>query len=129
MTTEEQVIAIAEFCGWRWWSYTDTKGYKFHLLHGPTYTDKMGQHQGGKVIKRPDDWSQFASDAPAYAKDLNAIQAAVLMLPDDNSLHGLVAYCNTLANICGSHRACVAAEAPQRLEALCRTLWPERWKE
>lgn len=59
-----------------------------------------------------------------YCGSLDAMKTAIDTLPDDNGLHGLVFYCNTLMGICGSHRACVNSTAKQRADAFVITTQP-----
>lgn len=134
MTTEEQIIAVAEWQGWRWWSYHDLNDQEFHFLHGPNYTDKMGKIQEGKVIKRPADWVNFVRDAPAYDKDVNIIRDVIVekLRPEvaNKWADELARSTSFGANPHWTHWYHLAnASAKDRLEALCRTLWPERWKE
>jgi len=99
MTTEEQIIAVAEWRGLKW------------------------EHH-----------NNFPELLPAYDKDLNAIHEVEDALGADNQ----ILYAIRLKEVLGLNQArhwkhvefdLLHASAPQRLEALCRTLWPERWKE
>lgn len=105
MKPELQQIAIEEACGWkRIPAGKDSFGVNYDALanrgHETVLQDKL----------------------PNYLNDLNAMHEAEKILNDDNSLHGLVFYCNTLMNICKTHRACVTATASQRAEAFLRTI-------
>jgi hypothetical protein len=124
MTKEEQRIAIGEWMGWTWqgdkswekcsdWYYCD---WYYWSLNGV-----------GTYLRLPN-----------YPEDLNAIHEAVFKL----SLLAKVEYSvqlrivvsrfhvgwETLSPLMKNYYAENAA-APQRSEAFCRTLWPERWKE
>lgn len=110
MTTEEQIIAVAEFNGW-----------KREAFGAERWLSPCGN------------WVRI-EQLPAYDKDLNAIHGALMALSDNK--RDLVNL--KLMEITAGHfdhseihdiDAAINAEAPQRLEALCRTLWPERWKE
>ena len=107
MKPDEQRIAIAEWMGW-------TQIYNRADLDAP-----RGVNPHNKEVE----------NLLNYPLDLNAMHEAEKKLTDDNSLHGKVAYNNVLMRVCGSHAACVSATASQRSEALCRTLWPERFKQ
>lgn len=150
MKPELQRIAIAEFHGWEFKSktrhevYIEQKGNSWYLLRPKIHPRNGGEEYFGRlasegmgpvfsmfdVIGRPsDDINGIALGYcfPDYPKDLNAIHEVEKILNDDNSLHGLVFYCNTLMDICKTHRACVTATAAQRAEAFLRTI--NKWVE
>lgn len=99
MTREEINIAIAEACGWK------------------PHADGRGYYQG--------EFSIWKSSKPLsdYTADLNAIQAAVLTMPQDWQDR----FTMELTRHCGSHKLAVNASARQRAEAFLRTLG--KWKE
>lgn len=113
MTSQEIRIALAEWDGWKW---NGPEGESFKYLTYWTPPGAKGQLNDKSIDHLPD-----------YPSDLNAVNELEKKLKDDNSTSGLVAYCNTLMQIVGSHRACVFATASQRCEALLRTL--NKWKE
>lgn len=114
MTLEQQRIAIAEWMGWTL--------IKVAASHAPMgYADNLS----GELRIIPD-----------YTNDLNAIHEAEKKL--DKSLsakyqESLVKICVTLDKLFvvgqkyGLDGYVIHASAAQRSEALCRTLWPERW--
>ena len=57
---------------------------------------------------------------PNYPESLDACAEFEKTLRDDNSLDGMVSYCNVLMQICESHRACVFATAEQRCLAFLK---------
>lgn len=101
MTLEEQRIAIAEWSG---------KEY-----HKPTPEEIAT--------------GSYYQYEPDYPNDLNAMEAAEAALVG----HEMIRYQAFLHEICpkNPHVASwhlIHASAAQRCEALCRTLWPEKWK-
>jgi hypothetical protein len=114
MTPTEQRLAIAEFDGWK--ERKRDGGLKSHWLH-----------PDGKTL---------CSASPDYLHDLNAIHGAVMKL---ETIDKRWAYLKNLNLITGSYNGLfeggvwcwqvAEATAPQRCEALCRTLRPERWKD
>lgn len=127
MTTKEQIIAVAEWQGWKpetrkmYAGQKNVKGWGFntHLSMG---------HRDRQFVTRSD---QF----PDWANDLHAIMDVVAVLTDQQHPDYINAMCDELGfdglRLWDDSHAFFAinASAPQRLEALCRTLWPERWKE
>ena len=112
MTQDEQRIAIAEWCGW---TLEDTGN--------------------GKCWHK--DGIQAEEAPPVYQQDLNACHEAEKNLsPEQTSRYeNLLAlqvfkedkdeyWVNGIKHI---NAYCFHATASQRCEALCRTLWPERW--
>lgn len=119
MTKEQQRIAIADWMipGWQW---------------------KIMPEGGliGYLPEEEDDPGATCVIGPDYYNDLNAIHEAV----ERTKPKGLYTrFIHNLCDICRPHDVtadamddlidAVSATASQRAEALCRTLWPERWKE
>lgn len=101
MTKEQINIAIAEWCGWR-------------RLSGDFRKPWMPPGKTNCIYSK--------NTPPDYFNDLNAIHIAESTLSPNNFMHGRVVFDNNLMRICGSHQACVSATAPQRCEAILRTL-------
>jgi hypothetical protein len=110
MTPEEKRIAIAEACGWKF----DTE---FVWFPSGTRTERNMQTYDCAAME-----DILMNILPNYLNDLNAMHKAENTLPQDNSLHGRVAYDNKLMRICGSHQACVSATATQRADAFLKTI-------
>ena len=78
--------------------------------------------------------SEPLSKKRLFTNDLNSMNEAVMKLPSTlfleylGKLHFVVfgVEANDICNIVCSFRM-TEASASQRCEALCRTLWPERW--
>lgn len=66
-------------------------------------------------------------DLPNYLHDLNAMHEAEEKLSDDE--HAEFRYQIDKITHPPSCRKQTSATAAQRDEALCRTLWPEKWKD
>lgn len=121
MTTEQQQVAIAEFCGWK----LDKDG------HWITPQDTFITN---RVCKICHGWMPDAP--PDYLNDFNAIHEAEKMLP----LEKLGLYAMWLCRVCGIlqrvnttnkflelHNYIWHATALQKAEAFLRTI--EKWKE
>jgi hypothetical protein len=114
MSEEEQRIAIAEACGWRFESYEDRDG---------KYTVPIGVIKGQEYTAG---WSKV----PDYLHDLNAMHEAERML----DITKVEKYCATLVRIVRHSlgiedhesihptRFAVYATAAQRAEAFLKTL-------
>lgn len=103
MTTEQQRIALAEWMGWE-------------VLMDTAARFKMGRIKG----INDGDWSQL----PNYPSDLNAVNEVEKKLTPEQS----EVYLELLGKLFGNHIWHIAyATAPQRSEALCRTLFSERF--
>lgn len=103
MTTEEQRIAIAEWMGLnptRDGYCPNPKSKGVHQLHA-SY-----------------------SKIPDYCNDLNAIHEAEEAVFNKKDW---TRYTDILIDLVAKNESPIRATAAQRAEALCRTLWPERW--
>ena len=122
MTPEQQRIAIAEACGWKWLDHPDT-------------LDRTKNFQlQGKWVLSPDDQLEFPHDAPDYLNDLNAMKDAMeyvesgavftLMLGDITLGHRLERDLGPPeSDLClGEAYGCINATAAQRAEAFLKTL-------
>jgi hypothetical protein len=115
MTIAEQKIAVLEWAGWSYGEWTNPKGAKVTCW-------RRGE---GELC-----WGE---EVPPIDTSLDAIAETVAHLEPDL----IPDYLEYLQIITQSENrfevenrfALVSATAPQRLEALCRTLFPERWKE
>lgn len=129
MKTDEQRIAIAEFCGAKWRRQVTT-GCVWLMLNEPT--ESLFQ-----VIERPDPIPGYAiNDTPDYPNDLNAVHEAEKNLSDTQTNDQWSRYCEELNALCcripcgGGNRLCgytIHASATQRAEALLRTIG--KWKD
>lgn len=108
MTQEQQRIAIAQWCGYQRRFSIDEHD---STVHWHAYDAK------GNCI---------SSGLPDYLNDLNAIHEAEMKLSVSDQRDYLW---GQLLELVGNHRLAYLATAAQRCEALCRTLWPERWME
>lgn len=110
MNKEQMRIAIAEACGW-------TKCRM--AVKGAGAPERSPSPHGFPPSKN------YEASLPYYLDNLNAMATAEAILPDNNSLHGLVVYHNKLLAVCGSHKACISATAEQRAEAFLKTI--DKW--
>jgi len=113
MTPEQQRIAIAEACELKNLHWID-----HCLVYGGEYPD--------------------VRSVPDYPKDLNAMHEAEKVLTTEQQFDYVYALNDALGlvplNSPASFREAVLwlfthATAAQRAEAMCRTLWPERWED
>ena len=106
MTPQKQRIAIAEWMGWRKCACGDVSCGA--VFPPNSYEPELG--------------------FPDYPNDLNEMQEAEKKLDDKQYFGTLVTkgYCDILMDVVGRGRA-YSATSQQRSEALCRTLWPERF--
>lgn len=124
MTKAEQRTAIAEACGWEWKYFPDMgDGGSWGWVKGQMFP------QNAKPLPFPD-----------HPNDLNAMHVAeeVLLRLQRDAGHDMnrseygcwSRYVRLLheANL-GKYGGSVHADAGQRAEAFCRTLWPERFRE
>ena len=108
MTPEQQRVAIAEWCGWKFVPSHDVGGVAI-----PEYWEN-------------DQRIHEIDELPDYLSDLNAIHEAEERCNSSQCIE----YIKRLQDVVGGVPGCFAhhcADAAQRAEALCRTLWPERW--
>lgn len=115
MTKDEMRIAIAEACGW-----------KYTRIEADGESLGWVSPEGGCLQDAPDCF-------PNYPEDLNAMREAESTLSHDQwriFLGFLIGkkVIPKLASMEDFHRAWNVTAA-QRAEAMCRTLWPERWKK
>lgn len=136
MTLEQQRIAIAEWKGWKMQSHPD----RIEKVKGWTRPEHW--------VLNPEGLPCFDFDIPNYPFDLNAMHKAeehLLVLHDVKLTDGIRPindgtgkYMHELDLITKSEHSqgsllwhgtfhWLHATAAQRSEALCRTLWPERW--
>jgi hypothetical protein len=129
MTEQEQRIAIAEACGWKWYRRPATGPWAdkpmramYHPLLVPDYVDTLKvadltERQCNEVFL----WRE--GNIPDYLHDLNAMHEAekTLRHPCEESY----TYVRHLEQICGW--VPWQATAAQRAEAFLRTLG--RWKD
>lgn len=122
MTDQEMRVAIAEACGWK-------------------FSDRALRWPDGSICASDEDPSTtietFSYLLPDYLSDLNAMHEAVRS--QNNAF--TVRYAIHLEHIVERDRSthgeddrivhCLTSEATakQRAEAMCRTLFPERFKE
>lgn len=107
MTKKEQQIAIGEWIGWFW--HGDASWQK----------DPNEYYWGTNPTSEPEDHIRYCL-LPDFTEDLNAIHKA------ENHLVHTYEYQLWLERL--TNRNEWHATAQQRAEALCRTLWPEKWK-
>lgn len=119
MTPQEQRIAIAEWRGWT-------------AIREQDYCDPIVNPYDGPILQfwqgvNPDTGDE--EELPDYGGDLNAIAEAVGKLPyEKQSIYMNILTFKVLMKEEGvSDFDRHQASAAQRTEALCRTLWPERW--
>lgn len=109
MTNEQIRIEIAKLCG-----YHVEKVNGSHHLIGPD----------GKIVGPPLFYlyplEAHLHRIPNYPESLDACASFEATIRDDNSLNGMVAYCNTLMQVCGSHRECVTSAPLQRCHAFLK---------
>lgn len=123
MTKEEMRIAIAEKCGWR----------DAFPINGEPHSETR---RGGIML--PYHWVNEITherrfDLPDYPADLNAMHDAEESLTDTQAY----VYIQYLLDLVKAQNADVSltafrlkrATAAQSAEALCRTLWPERFSK
>lgn len=117
MTTEQQRIAIAEWAGWK-------------------VLDTTTDINGKKVLwwsKTPSMGDAEANGIPDYCNDLNAIHEAekLLTIPESVDYEEQLD-CVVNREFTEGKSVIIFpiwhATASQRSEALCRTLWPERFE-
>lgn len=110
MTTEQQRIAIAEFCGWT----------EIRIIGVNPYGVKPGEKSEivPATCTKKSPPSKIPSFVPDYPLDLNAMHEAEKRLISNDTLWG--DYCDLLYDVGAYH-----SSAAQRSEAFCRTLWPE----
>jgi hypothetical protein len=148
MTPEEQRIAIAEACGWKW-KYIPTghgmlgKVYSLRLVPGNTHqeceveTDPEQVALEIEMSHEEDSGSEslgIFGSSPDYLNDLNAMHEAIVSLPKDKRFQ--VAQMTTEIVLRRDDWACceedvwgllASAEAHEWAEAFLRTLG--LWKE
>lgn len=105
MSEQEQQIAIAEACGWRF--HPDGSGYI-----PPNGTDWVGRG-----------YKSLVECAPDYLRDLNAMDEATKTLDRRQR----IIFCNNLTNICGGTEKAIDASAAKRAKAFLLTV--NKWKE
>lgn len=149
MNAEQQRIAIAEWLGYVWYrapqdKHFPDKTYRFLAL--PQIQEYEGQldiwkqrADGTEKIIDSAPWkkAQGVDYVPDYPNDLNAMHEAERNLPQDDS-SGMSYYSN-LESIVQRWMVdskinygyltwwVIHATSQQRSEALCRTLWPEKF--
>lgn len=123
MTTEQQRIAISEWMG-----------YKIERRESLLQGLSCLIHPDGHVIVSDEEEFQFddiVGSLPDYPLDLNAMHEAEKKLSEEqdgvyfNWLKTLFCPDKCYTNLCGY---VICATSQQRSEALCRTLWPERFQ-
>jgi hypothetical protein len=146
MTKEEQRIALAEWMGYVWYRAPQDRNFpekKYRFLAFPQIQEYEGQidawkqrADGTEKIIESEHWkkAQGVDYVPNYPNDLNAIHEAEKKLTIEQSakyeqlldcvVHDSFLRGETSITSCDWH-----ASSEQRSEALCRILWPERFKE
>lgn len=109
MTLEQQRIAIAKACGWKWLDHPDTLD-----------RTKTFQLQG-KWVLSPSDTLEFPHDAPDYLNDLNAMYEAMETLTDDQ-LFTMSRWLQHCTRPVWMGVAVMHSKAAQRAEAFLKTL-------
>lgn len=152
MTQEQQRVAIAEWVGPKLFVLhkpihdpfgyyrEDAQGYTGHISEAWKVTEEVARkHVSGRPTD-PDRVIAEPAPLPDYCNDLNAIHEAENRLKVDqigdyeNRLYGITDYRDSVkgdAAIFWSQHSLyrnIHATAEQRSEALCRTLFPERFK-
>lgn len=115
MTKEKLRLICAELDGWIW--------NELQVIR-PNGT-ALARHRWMHDTLPNED--QLLNIIPNYPEDLNAVHELEEKLTPDNSPKGQISYDNILMRICGSHQACVSAEALQRCEALVKL--HGKWEE
>jgi hypothetical protein len=122
MTQEQQRIAIAEWMGWIYHGESSRKkeADTFYWKHNekevmyqklPNYPEDLNaMHEAEEKLDR----SQFMR---YYSKLLGVIIGVDKSSPEESYLNSPLT----------SSQMAVIAPPAQRSEAICRTLWPERW--
>lgn len=145
MTLEQQQIAIAEWMGWKW--LYKQRPSRYDLIKPDSVHIYIAQGWTLVAFPQPDEFCDY-STIPNYPFDLNAMHKAeehLLVLHDVKLTDGIRPindgtgkYMHELDLITKSEHSqgsllwhgtfhWLHATAAQRSEALCRTLWPERW--
>lgn len=126
MNEQQQRIAIAEWMGW-----TDI-GERIKCASGKQLLGSKS-YLGG-IPPNPSldiDWEIYSEPIPDYPDDLNAMHEAEKKLYGDQRW----SYTLKLSNLCqyafgqSIFSSTTFATSQQRSEALCRTLWPERFSQ
>lgn len=115
MTSEQQRIALSEWAGLApWWCPTCNR--RVEPLH-VTFDERHDPRFGG--------CDERVLPGPSYTSDLNAVHEAEIKLDQGQRTR----YIFNLQTALGGQEFGLNyfATASQRAEALCRTLWPERW--
>lgn len=117
MTKEQQRIALAEWMGWKRNSSLDyccIEMTSYSPNYGKDVKRVMYSHANGRV--------ECEECLPDYPENLNAMHEA------EKKLYGIEKWLVYEANLYKLNLSPIAATASQRSEALCRTLWPERFE-
>lgn len=111
MTKDDQRSDIAKWCGW---SHIEDLSERMMMVKGLFL---VGYPPTGALVGKKE-------SLPDYLRDLNAIHVAEGKLNPEQWTR----YMPILHEVVGrAVNLCIHATADQRSEAICRTLWPERW--
>lgn len=128
MSPEAQQIAIAQACGWKWWTgrWGNPPKPEFRFL-SPTgmYNDDwlVGLPAAHEDMLLP---VMHEPDIPDYLNDLNAIADAVKYKIAENTDFSLLKYGDYMIKKHGTHGA-ITASAKQHCEAFLHTI--NKWTE